>query len=134
MFFKRKLKNTPYFIFNYGCSAPQKCVSLSAENGTLSADWYNESGEHHCFTDVPFADGFWTALYTAAEECGLLEWKAHKLFNRFASEISLEVFNAEGLFPNGVRLEADNKHGLPDGFEEAVKKLTEVFFTFAKTN
>jgi len=131
MFWKKVLKNTPYFIFNLGVADNEKCISLSVENELLSADWYDD-GTHHQYTDVPVTEEFWTELYNAAEQTELFNWKAHKLFNRFASEISLEVFNCEGLFPNGKRFEADNMHGMPEDFENTFKALAAVFEAFAK--
>lgn len=131
MFFKKKTRNTPYFIFNFGCAATEKCVSLSVENGVANGEWYDENERHHLVQDLPVTDAFWDALAAAAEESGILEWKAYKLFNRFASEINLEVFNGEGTFPNGIAFEANNMHGLPDGFENAVKALTAIFGDFS---
>ena len=133
MFFKKKAKNTPYFIFNYGCGDTKKCISLSAENGFLSGEWYDENDNHYLYTDIPMTEGFWDTLYTTAKEQGILEWKAYKLFNRFASEINLEVFNSEGLFPDGQSFEANNMHGLPENFKEASTALIEVFYSFMET-
>lgn len=126
MFFKKSIKNEEYFVFNLGCADPEKCVSLSVEKGVINADWY-EDGEHRVLKDVPVNDGFWDTLYNTAFENGILQWKAYKLCNNFASCVSIEVFNAEGKFPNGSVFEANNMHGMPEGFEEALAAITSVF-------
>lgn len=131
MFFKKNTENAPYFVFNFGCSSSEKCVSLSAKNGLANAEWYDENGEHHVIENLSVTEAFWNALATVAEETGIFEWKAYKLFNRFASEINLEVFNGEGVFPDGRTFEANNMHGLPEGFESAVNALTAVFTKFS---
>ena len=132
MFWKKELKNTPYFMFSLGVADNKKCISLSVENELLSGNWYDSEGEHHYYCNVPVTEEFWTALYDAAEQTELFNWKAHKLFNRFASEINLEVFNCEGLFPNGNRFASDNMHGMPDDFEATFVALAEVFDAFCK--
>ncbi len=130
MFWKKEVKKAPYFLFNLGVADSKKCISLSVDNGLMSAEWYDSEGERHLYSQVPVNQEFWSALYAAAERTELFNWKAHKLFNRFASEINLEVFNCEGAFPDGKAFGADNMHGMPQGFEETFAALSEVFDAF----
>jgi len=129
MFGRKKHKNTPYFMFNYSGLKQEKCVALSVENGNIYASWYDGNGNRHSYKDVAATEGFWQALTDAVTESGMLDWQAHKLCTRFVSDISADVFNAEGLFPNGARFAANNMHGLPDGFGEATKAILSVFAT-----
>ncbi len=126
MFFKKSPKKEEYFVFNLGCAKPTQCVSFSVEKGIINADWYDED-EHCVIKDAPINEGFWDVLYSTALESGVLNWKAHKICNHFATCINIEVFNAEGRFPDGSAFEANNMHGMPEGFDEAIEAIKAVF-------
>lgn len=127
MFKRKKEKQNVVFMFNYVCNDTSKCVAFSVNNGAVCADWYDEDGTRHKYEGVPITDEFWAALEEVTERCGAFNWKAHKLYAHFAFSLDTSVFNAEAVFPSGKSFSANNFHGFPDGFEEAVSSYKALF-------
>lgn len=127
MFWKKSKKTNPYFIFNLGCKNPLKCLAFSIEDGFAAAEWYGDEGERNAYSGVPVTEELWAVLTAVVTQHGMLNWQAHKLCNRFVSEVSPDVFNGEGLFPDGKTFAANNMHGMPEGFEAAAEDIKKLF-------
>ena len=124
---KKKNKKESYFIFNYVCSEPDKCIAFSIKDEKISAEWNDDQNKHRSYQSIPVPQGFWQELEESASALGVFEWKAYRLYSRFALNLSTEVFNAEGVFPDGTSFEANNLHGMPANFDEAASCFKKLF-------
>lgn len=128
--FKSKKGDKPCFMFNYFCKEAPDCVAFSVTADGVSAEWVDEAGEKHSFTSNTTPDTLWQALEDTSERLGVYGWKAHKLYSRFVFSTDSSVFNAEAVFPNGKSFSANNMHGEPQGFAEALKEYKKLFSAF----
>lgn len=125
--FKNKTKAN--FLFSYACRDYEKSVAFSITDGKASANWYDANQEHHSYENVPVTEGFWQALEDATQSVGAFQWKAYKLYSHFALNLDTSAFNAEGHFPTGKSFAANNYHGEPSGFSEAIEAYKALFAT-----
>lgn len=129
--FKSKKSDKRCFMFNYFCKEATDCVAFSVSDDGVSAEWLDEAGEKHIFTSEETPDTLWQALEDVSERLGVYNWKAHRLYSSFVFSTDSSVFNAEAVFPNGKSFSANNMHGEPKGFAEALKEYKKLFAELA---
>lgn len=125
--FGKKKEKAESFLFNYVCREEEKCVSFSISDGAVSARWCDAEGKRRGYEGISATSLFWDELEALTEKHGVFGWKAHKIYSNFAFSLDSSVFNAEGVFPSGKHFAANNLHGLPSGFEEALAAYKELF-------
>lgn len=128
--FKSKKSKEPCFVFNYFCKEAANCVAFSVTKDGVCAKWVDEAEEKHEYAAGSVPDGLWEALENTSERLGVYDWKAHKLYSNFIFSTDASVFNAEAVFPSGKTFSANNLHGEPKGFAEALKEYKKLFSAF----
>lgn len=118
--FGKKSPKKEVFMFNYVCREAEKCAAFSVSDGVIRAEWCDEEGNKHSLSGIAADEAFWKSLEKLTEENGVFGWKAYKVYSHFAFSLDTSVFNAEGVFPSGRCFAANNLHGEPKGFEEAL--------------
>ncbi len=115
------------FAFSYGSTTAKACYAFFISDGKCHADYVDESGIRHTYSDKAAPADFWEKLTAVAEEYNLFSWKAPKLFRRFVLDLSTGVLNVEAVFPDGRKLEANSMNGDPENLKEAAAAVRALF-------